>query len=183
MKQSTQRNHPFTPETAASAASRSAAPVIRLRTDPAGKGAWRTDAPVYRDEAWPWDRCSIPSGRAVDSTPSDLEASTWPFSYELYQEAQRRRTVFVGNLIAGAIRSLGAALAKGYARYRQMRAARETYYALQQLDDRALSDLGFARDEIRSVAAEMSGKAEHSRRLARSTFPTRPSLFELLSRR
>ena len=181
MKQSTQRNHPFTPETAASAASRGAAPVIRLRTDPSGK-AGRADAPVYRDEAWPWDRCSIPSGPAADSRPSDLDTSTWPFSYGLYQEAQHRRMVFVGNLIAGAIRSLGAVIAKAYARYRQRQAARETYHALQQLDDRALKDLGFARDEIRSVAAEMSGEAGHSRRLARPTFPTRPSLFELMSR-
>jgi len=183
MKQSTQRNHPVTPETAASAASRGAAPVIRLRTDPSGKDAGRADARVYRDEAWPWDRCSIPSGRAADSKPSDLDASTWPLSYELYQKAQRRRMVFVGDLVAGAIRSLSAAIAKAYARYRQMRAARETYDALRQLDDRALNDLGFSRDEIRSVAAEMSGQAEHSRRLARPTFPTRPSLFELLSRR
>jgi hypothetical protein len=39
----------------------------------------------------------------------------------------------------------------------------DLYDALQQLDDHTLRDLGFDRNEIRSVAAEVTGEAEYTR--------------------
>jgi uncharacterized protein YjiS (DUF1127 family) len=49
--------------------------------------------------------------------------------------------------------------------YCKRREAQTTRAALEALDDRVLLDLGFARSEIESVAAEASGEAERTRAL------------------
>jgi uncharacterized protein YjiS (DUF1127 family) len=48
-------------------------------------------------------------------------------------------------------------------RHRRRVAARELRAALHDLDDRTLRDLGFHRDEIASVAAELGGDAMPTR--------------------
>ena len=178
MKTSTQRAVFRHGEKAPHASHRSAH-VTRLRTEPSVNDATRAVAPMLGEEAWPWHL--VPSTRSdVDATEAAYAA--WPSSHDLYREAQLRRAALLGDVMAAALRALGAALRKVYARYRQLEAERATYEALHQLDDRSLRDLGFVRDEIRSVAAELTGRAEHSRRLVRPTFPIRPSLLDLLFR-
>jgi len=182
MKQSTQRIPPSTLEGAARAPTMGAATITRLRSESSVNDATHVDRSAPRDDAWPWDCCAIEPSR-FEHEMSDINASAWPLSYGLYQEAQRRRTAFLGDLIAAGIRGICAVVLRACARYRQSRQARATYEALHQLDDRSLRDLGFVRDEIGSVAAEVAGEAEHTRRLARLTYPAHPSLFELPFRR
>jgi uncharacterized protein YjiS (DUF1127 family) len=56
---------------------------------------------------------------------------------------------------------------RGLRAWRRYREARATYTQLYQLDDRTLRDLGFCRDEIGSVVAELAGEAERTRLLTR----------------
>ena len=89
---------------------------------------------------------------------------------------------FLGDLIAAAVRVVRAVVVRAHARYQESRRARDTYEALRQLDDRSLRDLGFVRDEIRSVAAEVAGQAERSRRLVRATLPAASGFLHTLFR-
>jgi uncharacterized protein YjiS (DUF1127 family) len=136
--------------------------------------------PGLGEEARPWHM--VPRIPSADRDTSEAASSAWPLSQELYRDAQWHRAALLGALIARAIRVVLAAMLRVHMRYRRFRDERATYEALRELDDRSLRDLGFARDEIRSVAAEMSGEAEHSRRLARPTWPAHPSFFDLLFR-
>jgi uncharacterized protein YjiS (DUF1127 family) len=154
--------------------------VTRLRTERSSDDARRGTLPALGVEAWPWHM--VPPSRSADADATEAASSAWPLSHELYQDAQRRRAALFGDLIATAVRKIGGVVLRTYARYRQFRDARATYLALQELDDRTLRDLGFAREEIRSVAAEMAGEAEYTRRLARPTWPAQPSLFDLFFR-
>ena len=72
------------------------------------------------------------------------------------------RTLAPGGLIA-ALRSIGIVARRIYARWRRVRDTRATYYALRELDDRTLRDLGFDRSELTSIAAEASGQAGRTR--------------------
>lgn len=51
-------------------------------------------------------------------------------------------------------------------RSRQRRAVRRQMRTLAQLDDRMLRDIGINRQEIGSIAAELTGSAEKTRRQA-----------------
>jgi len=178
MKTSTRRAG-FRHGETAPGASRRGAQVTRFRIDASVNDATHAVAPTLGEEARPWHM--VPPTRSdVDATEAAYAA--WPSSHDLYREARLRRAALLDDVMTAALRSVGAALHKAYARYRQLKAERATYEALHQLDDRSLRDLGFVRDEIRSVAAEVAGRAEHSRRLARPAFPIRPSLFDLLFR-
>jgi len=72
-------------------------------------------------------------------------------------------TVFYGTDGGVPIAAVGSIARKAYARYRQLRQARATYDVLRHLDDWTLRDIGFDRSELKSVAAEMTGMAEHTR--------------------
>jgi len=52
----------------------------------------------------------------------------------------------------------------GAAAWRRARDASRTRAALDRLDDATLRDLGMARPELSSVAAELHGEAAHTRR-------------------
>ena len=58
---------------------------------------------------------------------------------------------------------LGVALRALLRRHRRRVAARDLRAALRDLDDRTLRDLGFHRDEIASVVAELGGDAMPTR--------------------
>jgi uncharacterized protein YjiS (DUF1127 family) len=150
--------------------------VTRLRAVPSSNDASVVTRSALGEEAWPWHM--VPPARPLSAEANEATSSAVPGA-ELYHEAHRRRAQFFGGLIAAGMGAIFAAALKVGRWYRQSRQASATYAALHQLDDRSLRDLGFTRDEIRSVAAEMAWQTEHSRRLARPTFPARPSLFEL----
>ncbi len=103
------------------------------------------------------------AGGPGDVPTADAPYGEWPMSYEVYQAARARQSAAIATLIAAAIQAAGAFARRAYARYQQRRQARGIRVALGELDDRTLHDLGFNRDEIASIAAETTGRAECSR--------------------
>jgi uncharacterized protein YjiS (DUF1127 family) len=66
-------------------------------------------------------------------------------------------------LISSPLRRLAALVARGWAAWCDALSARRQQRALRQLDDSTLRDLGLARCEISSLAAELRGHAEATR--------------------
>ena len=122
---------------------RGAAPVVRLQREPAVNDAVHAEAPV--------------DARFLAAARLGL------IDYALYEEARANRALLLGELIAATMQAIGAFVRRAWARYRQRREARATYMALRDLDDRTLRDLGFARDELISIAAEVTGGTERTR--------------------
>jgi uncharacterized protein YjiS (DUF1127 family) len=141
---------------------RSTAPVVRLRREPAGNDA-HADPEIFNDDIQAWARHADAANGFGDVASIDAAFSAWPSSYALYEEARSHRAVLLGDLIAAGMLAVGAIVRRTYARYQQRREARATYEALRELDDRMLRDLGFARDELISVAAEVTGEVERTR--------------------
>jgi len=84
-------------------------------------------------------------------------------------DASRHLPPTFGLLLGRALTRLGAWLRRRSQLSRQRRHAREIELALRELDAYTLRDLGIYPDEIRSVAAEMTGAAEVTRiRVAQS---------------
>lgn len=102
-------------------------------------------------------------------------AAAPPSSPALRQAARAHRSWLLGSLIVTAFAALAATARRALERYRMHRHAQATCDALQYLDDRALHDLGFTRDEIRSVASELSGETEASRVRAMCTWYGSPT--------
>jgi uncharacterized protein YjiS (DUF1127 family) len=100
---------------------------------------------------------------ASDVAQAAAVRSAWSRRYELQQAACAHRSAVLVALIVAAIRAAGAKVRRAYARHRQRRQARVIDRELHQLDDRMLHDLGFTRDEISSIAAEATGRAEYTR--------------------
>jgi uncharacterized protein YjiS (DUF1127 family) len=73
------------------------------------------------------------------------------------------RSFLLGDIIAATARAAIAIARQAHARYQQHRDAQATYDALRRLDDHMLRDLGFDRSEMTSIAAEVTGEAEHTR--------------------
>jgi uncharacterized protein YjiS (DUF1127 family) len=79
------------------------------------------------------------------------------------QVARAHPSYTLREIIVAVIQAAGAIARRAYAHHRQRRQARAIYDALRELDDRTLHDLGFDRSEITSIAAEVTGEAEHAR--------------------
>lgn len=90
----------------------------------------------------------------------DVSLST---TYAIYHEARASRAVFVYGFIVECARWTAAAVRRAAASRAQRQQATATRFALDELDDRTLRDLGFHRSEIRSIAAEATGRAERTR--------------------
>lgn len=120
----------------------------------------RLDAPA--DVAPPM-RGEAAAGSLPDNAVVETESSAWPTSYALAQAARAYRSRVLGELVSAAISKAYTMARRAYAAYRQRREARLTLDALDRLDDRSLRDLGLDRSEIASVAAEITGAAEHTR--------------------
>jgi uncharacterized protein YjiS (DUF1127 family) len=84
-------------------------------------------------------------------------------SYELHRVARTYRSLMLGSIIVAAVQAVVAIARRAYARQRQRQRASAIYDVLRRFDDLTLRDMGFDRNEIGSVAAEMSGKAEQIR--------------------
>jgi uncharacterized protein YjiS (DUF1127 family) len=92
---------------------------------------------------------ALPVSAAIAFAPGD--------SPLLYKTAGMRE------LIADISRWMAAVTRPYLDAWRQRRQARETYKALRELDTRTLHDIGLARSELRSIAAEVSGALEVTR--------------------
>ena len=133
-------------------------PLVAPHRESADNDAAWDDAAIPAHDVEPWARhASAANGFG------DVAAAARSASYERYLAARGLRAFVVGELIAAAIRAVRAIARQAYARYQQRRVARTTYQALDELDDHALRDLGFARSELASVAAEAAGEAESTR--------------------
>jgi uncharacterized protein YjiS (DUF1127 family) len=138
-------------------------PVIRLRRELAGNDAVHADPVTAEQEIDTWARRAVAANGFGDGAVSTSDASHSAASYELIEEARSHRAVVLGEMIAAAILALGSIVRRALAHYRRRREGIATYEALSQLDDRALRDLGFTRDELTSVAAETAGQIERTR--------------------
>ena len=145
------------------------APVVRLRSGPAGNDAAVAESRVLRDEGDALARHPAASNGFAEAAPTGLPYPGWPGIYELYQRARANRSAALGEMIAAASDAVAATVRRAYARYQQYRAARATYDELSGLDDHALRDLGMSRDEIPSFAAETAGLADQTRVRVRQT--------------
>ena len=147
------------------------APVVRVRSEPAGNDATVAEAPVLRDEIEAWARHAGASNGFGDDGRTGLPYPGWRGIYELYLQARATRSTALGDMIAAALDAVVTTVRRTYARYQHYRAARATYDELNGLDDRALRDLGMTRDEIQSFAAETTGRAEPTRvRVRQATY-------------
>jgi len=140
------------------------APPDRSRTGHSGAHAPRERPPIDLDEIEAWAR----QARGVNGLGGDNDAGapaafSRPDSYELRRTARIERAFTLAEIIAETVWAVGAFARRAYARYRQRREANAFYEALRELDDHVLRDLGIDRSELRSVVAEATGEAEHTR--------------------
>jgi uncharacterized protein YjiS (DUF1127 family) len=76
------------------------------------------------------------------------------------------RSAMIGRVMAIAVKRVARWVLRVAMRQKQYWHERAMSAELQQLDDVALKDLGLHRSEIGSLAAEVSGTAQPTRRLA-----------------
>ncbi|MEO8751635.1 MAG: DUF1127 domain-containing protein [Casimicrobiaceae bacterium] len=133
--------------------------VAPARSAPAARAAPVRHVPTPRAGEKPGSE----GGQDRDAETSDDEADTTPLRRALTR-APRREPIGdwlrAGIAAARAIAAFALGALAGYRQYRMAKASRD---ALLQLDDRMLRDLGLHRDEVGSVAAELSGQAERTR--------------------
>lgn len=76
------------------------------------------------------------------------------------------RSASFGAIVAAVGSAIAAAARRAWQRWREQRDLRRTVVALAELDERTLKDIGVSGQEIGSLAAELAGRAERSRRQA-----------------
>lgn len=120
----------------------------------------RNAMPLWRPALeWLATQRSAPSARTVAPTSSPA----LPVSYEPSHADRAHRAFGLRKTLSAGVRAAGAIARRAHGRYQQRREARSIYNSLRHLDDRTLSDLGFDRSEIKSVAAEFAGLTEKTR--------------------
>jgi len=135
-------------------------PLALSRNRHSGADATRDHPAINLDDIEAWAH----QARGVNGLGGDAEAGeTPPRSYGWHRAARIDRAFTLAEIIAEMVWAVGAFARRAYARYRQHREASAFYDALRQLDDHVLRDLGIDRSEIRSVVAEATGEAEHTR--------------------
>jgi uncharacterized protein YjiS (DUF1127 family) len=134
------------------------------RTGHSGADVPGEDPPIDLDDIEAWARQARGvNGLGGDDDAGAPAASSPPNSCELQRAARIERAFTLAEIIAETVWAVGAFARRAYARYRQRREASAFYEALRQLDDHVLRDLGIDRSELRSVVAEATGAAEHTR--------------------
>lgn len=142
---------------------RNDAPAVLLRRGPAGNDAACEGPAIVTNDAKSWaQRALAANGFGGDATP-DSPVPQWLASELLLEAARAHRSATLTAIIVSAIRTVGALARRVRRRYRQRQEAKAIYDALQELDDHTLHDLGLARSEISSVAAEATGQAPYTR--------------------
>jgi uncharacterized protein YjiS (DUF1127 family) len=133
------------------------------------RGGARNDATSGDPATLPDDEIELAAQYATDGVGGmaaiGTAASAQLPKYELHRAARAHRSLMLGGIVIAAIRAAVAIARRAHARHRKRREAWAVQDALRELDDRTLRDLGFDRSEIRSVSAEMTGEAEHTRML------------------
>ena len=132
-------------------------PTVIVGLGPAGNDA------TCEDDAAPRVRHALADYASADRTTGDVASPPRPTSDELQGAARANRLQMLGEIIIAVLRAARAIARQMYARRRQRQEARATCDALRGLDDRMLRDLGLDRSEITSIAAEVTGEAEHTR--------------------
>lgn len=139
-------------------------PVFILLRGAAGNDAASGDPATFGD-----DDIELSAQHATDGVGGtatiDTAASAQLPKYELHRGARAQRSLMLGEIAVAAIRAAFAIARRAHARHRKRREAWAVRDALRELDDRTLRDLGFDRSEIRAVAADITGEAEHTRML------------------
>ena len=138
---------------------------ILQRTVP-GNDATYEDPAISDTEAWARHALAangFGDGAGVGDDAIPDAASARPTNYELYHAARTHRSFTLGEIIVALMQAFAAIARQALVRHAQRQQAKSTYDALRQLDDRTLRDIGFHRSEIRSVAAELTGKTECTR--------------------
>jgi uncharacterized protein YjiS (DUF1127 family) len=116
-----------------------------------------------RESADAWARHAHAANGFGDGAIIDTVPPAQPSSHEMHHAARSHRSWALGKIIIAAIHAIAH---RARARHRQRRQARAIRNAFRQLDDRSLRDLGLDRNEIGSLAAEVTGEAAGARVLA-----------------
>ena len=98
-----------------------------------------------------------------DAAIGHTEAHLLLTSVELYHAARAQRSAHLREIGKAALQAAAELWHRVNAKWKRRQCARATYAALRDLDARILSDLGFHRSELLSVAAEVAGIAESTR--------------------
>ena len=88
-------------------------------------------------------------------------------SVELERLARAHRSSVLRQILRTAFHAVGAFARRVITQWKRRQYARATYAALRGLDARVLRDLGFHRSELMSIAAEIAGVADSTRRVVR----------------
>jgi len=125
--------------------------------------------PASREQAVVFDPRG-PAANDAGSAGSDaaIEAivRTKPGARELHDAGRARRSYALGEILAAMATAVADLARDMYARNVRRRQARAVRAAFGELDAHTLRDLGLDRSEIGSLAAEVTGGAERTRRLA-----------------
>lgn len=88
---------------------------------------------------------------------------------EVRLTAQEHRSASFRQICVAVGETISDSIWRTFARWREYRALRRTYNALADLDERTLKDIGLGAGEAGSIAAELAGRAEHTRMQALRT--------------
>ena len=148
----------------ADAEARGEAPLFFLWREPASNDAAHVDLPSSREPVEAWARHAV-AANGFGATP-EVVALTKPGAWDVHEAARAQRAYALGEIMVALMAHVADVARAVAARWAQRRRARAIHAAFSELDDHMLRDLGLHRSEIGSLAAEVTGDAERTRKLA-----------------